>query len=153
MRYCNRAQGLMQSTKGLEQFLETRKASVNGQSPSITKKKKGSILQQSNQLESLKKRKRSTSKKPMTEAKKKRVTKKSQESVHRGDSEFMLPLNNQMLNSDYKLVLKLRPLVDGMVFYKKFSVRQSLTTHSKTFDPLQADLVPPEMCGYGLRVL
>lgn len=58
-----------------------------------------------------------------------------------------------MLNSDYKLVLKLKPLVDGMIFYKKFSVRQSLNSQMKTFDPLQADLVPPEMCGYGLRVL
>lgn len=58
-----------------------------------------------------------------------------------------------MLNSDFKLVLKLKPLVDGMVFYKKFSVRQSLNGHAKTFDPLQAHLAPPEMCGYGLRVL
>jgi len=54
--------------------LDTRKASINGQSPSITKKKshKKSILQSSqlSQLESIKKqRKRSTSKKPMTEAK------------------------------------------------------------------------------------
>ena len=45
MKYCNRAQGLLQSTKGLEQFLETRKT----KSPSATKKKKNrSIMQSSN---------------------------------------------------------------------------------------------------------
>ena len=58
-----------------------------------------------------------------------------------------------MLNSDFKLVLKLKPLVQGLVLYKKFSLRQSLNMQAKAFDPLQADVTPPELCGYGLRVL
>lgn len=57
-----------------------------------------------------------------------------------------------MLNSDYKLVLRLKPLVEGLVFYKKFSTRQSLNVHAKAFDPLQADLFPPEVCGFGMRI-
>jgi hypothetical protein len=47
----------------------------------------------------------------------------------------------------------LKPLVDGLIFYKKFSLRQSMNVNQKAFDPLQAELTPPDMCGYGLRVL
>lgn len=43
---------------------------------------------------------------------------------------------NLKLNSDFLLVLRLKPLVDGLIFYKKFSLRQSLNMHAKAFDPL-----------------
>ena len=56
------------------------------------------------------------------------------------------------MNSDFLLVLRLKPLVDGLIFYKKFSLRQSLNMHAKAFDPLQAEQFPPEMCGYGQRI-
>jgi hypothetical protein len=39
------------------------------------------------------------------------------------------PLNSHLLNSDYLLVLRLKPLVDGLLFYKKFSLRQSMNVN------------------------
>ena len=41
-------------------------------------------------------------------------------------------------------------MVEGQVFYKKFSNNQSIST--KAFDPLHAERSPPEMCGYGIRL-
>ena len=42
------------------------------------------------------------------------------------------------------------PLIDGQIFYKRFSRAQSI--QSKTFDPLHAERFPPENCGYGIRL-
>lgn len=42
------------------------------------------------------------------------------------------------------------PLVEGQIFYKKFSNSQSIST--KAFDPLHSEKSPPEMCGYGIRL-
>lgn len=43
------------------------------------------------------------------------------------------------------------PLLQGSIFYKKFSSSQSLKQRS--FDPLDAELFPPESCGYGIRFI
>jgi len=45
----------------------------------------------------------------------------------------------------------IQPLLDGGLFYKKFSQKSSLV--SAEFDPLEAEVLPPEKCGYGLREL
>jgi hypothetical protein len=45
----------------------------------------------------------------------------------------------------------IQPLLDGGLFYKKFSQKSSLVCAE--FDPLEADILPPEKCGYGLREL
>ena len=48
-----------------------------------------------------------------------------------GHSEFQesFLFNSPLLNSDYLLVLRLKPLVDGLLFYKKFSLRQSINVN------------------------
>ena len=43
------------------------------------------------------------------------------------------------------------PLLQGAIFYKQFSMRQSL--NQLAFDPLNADQSPPEACGYGIRFI
>lgn len=43
----------------------------------------------------------------------------------------------------------IQPLLDGGHFFKKFSQKSSLI--SQEFDPLEADVLPPEKCGYGMR--
>ena len=48
---------------------------------------------------------------------------------------------------------RLLPLLQGAIFYKKFSSRQSLKLNVNAFDPLNADKIPPESCGYGLRFI
>ena len=45
---------------------------------------------------------------------------------------------------------RLVPLVDGQIFYKKFSTAQSMVQNA--FDPLHAEKNPPEKCGYGIRL-
>jgi hypothetical protein len=45
------------------------------------------------------------------------------------------------------------PLLEGSIFYKKFSNRQSLNLNENAFDPLKADRIPPEQCGYGIRLM
>jgi hypothetical protein len=42
-------------------------------------------------------------------------------------------------------------MVQGTMFYKKFSNRPMLNSNEKAFDPLFGDKVPPEQCGYGMR--
>ena len=47
--------------------------------------------------------------------------------------------------------MAVQPLLEGGTFYKKFSQKSSLVCPE--FDPLEADVFPPEKCGYGLREL
>jgi hypothetical protein len=48
-------------------------------------------------------------------------------------------------------ISRLLPLLQGALFYKKFTSRQSLKPNAPAFDPLEADQLPPEKCGYGIR--
>lgn len=56
-----------------------------------------------------------------------------------------------MMEGNKVLFNRLLPLLQGCLFYKKFSNRQSL--YQNAFDPLKADKVPPENCGYGIRYI
>ena len=47
----------------------------------------------------------------------------------------------------------LQPLLKGLIFYKKFSNQQSVNLSTPSFDPLAAEQVPPENCGFGIRLL
>jgi len=53
--------------------------------------------------------------------------------------------------SDLDLVSKLMPMLEGVIFYKKFSSQNHFSSKAKSFDPLQAERFPPEQCGYGIR--
>lgn len=68
--------------------------------------------------------------------------------------------------TNYKLLMPLKqaqsprswlePLLKGTNFYKKFSSNGQttmVTNSTPCFDPLSADRMAPEACGYGLRLL
>lgn len=48
-------------------------------------------------------------------------------------------------------VPELNPLLRGANFYKKFNNSSKLLTELPSFNPLGADALPPEACGYGIR--
>ena len=47
----------------------------------------------------------------------------------------------------------LLPVMKTFTCYKKFSNQASITLSQPCFDPLAAENVPPESCGFGIRVL
>lgn len=57
------------------------------------------------------------------------------------------------LNSDFQIVQRLLPLLEGDILYKKFSNKNSMNLIAQPFDPLYAEQNPPESCGYGIRHL
>ena len=58
--------------------------------------------------------------------------------------------SSQQIGQDMELISRLMPLIDGCILYKKFSKQQSIV--KKAFDPLHAENLPPEQCGYGVRL-
>ena len=56
-----------------------------------------------------------------------------------------------LFNKDMQLVMKLQPLISGVIMYKKFSQKTSIPV--REFDPLYAEKNLPENCGYGIRLL
>jgi hypothetical protein len=45
----------------------------------------------------------------------------------------------------------MKPLLEGIQIYKKFTKRDLL--NQKGFDPLNSDKIPPESCGFGMRLM
>eukprot|EP01017_Pseudomicrothorax_dubius_P037854 TRINITY_DN5602_c0_g1_i4.p1 TRINITY_DN5602_c0_g1~~TRINITY_DN5602_c0_g1_i4.p1 ORF type:complete len:331 (-),score=74.33 TRINITY_DN5602_c0_g1_i4:142-1134(-) len=63
---------------------------------------------------------------------------------------FKLDLGNASLQ-DIHVFEALKPLLEGVFLYKKFSAAPSLK--QPAFHPLNSDEFPPEACGYGVRLV
>ena len=58
-------------------------------------------------------------------------------------------VTDDLLGEEVQLLKALAPLLNGCELYKKFSKRP--LSHQLEFDPILADKVPIENCGYGIR--